>query len=404
MILILGGRRSGKTTGTLAPKILGLLIVFVAKPGCVLSPTYRQSMNVWRALNRHTPSEWWAERNKSERRMKLVTGSEVVLLSADRDDSSRSEGCAWQVNDERQDISEEAAANAELSASEATGIGAHMIIETATIKPELREHFEKVEKSAKGAVYYMASFGNPFIDHSFLYDAMEFLDEERVLREIHARWPDLVGRCYHPYSDTDHVRDSLALRDITSALCMDRFDLGAEWIASIDPPGHAVLWKVLDGDVAHVRHEVVIGADGSSGDVKDLARRCREFCRDAPAIAISDPHESGYDDDVRKYFRNERFRIVHMKQVQVEYRLTAVRSRLQKGKLYVASNCVHLRESLKDQLYDPTTHKPDKKTPSRITPTWTLDHIVDALGYGVYKLWPAKVDYERLERETKRAA
>jgi hypothetical protein len=399
----------------LAPKILILLIMFVGLPGCVLSPTYRQSMNVWRALIKISPKNIWAEKNKSERRLKTVMGSEVVLLSADRDDSSRSEGCAWQVNDERQDISEEAAGNAELSASEAKGQAAHIVVETATIKPELRKHFEKVQKSSKGAVYYMDSYGNPFIDTSFLDDAKEFLDEERIDREIHARWPELVGHCYDKYDDTFHGQDYPVAhwRDYTRAVSLERWDFPAEHIVAVDPPGHAVIAKlgqiapprgaVID-EVAHIIGEEVIGADGRSGDIRDLAARCRGAVGSAPAVVIFDPHETGWDDDCRKYFKNEHFKILMMPRVLIEYRLTSVRARLQRNRLFVSTKCRHLRESLRDQLYDATTHKPDKKTPSKITPLWTLDHPVDALGYFCTKLWPAKVDYEKLEAEAQKRA
>jgi hypothetical protein len=373
--------------------------VFAGSPGTVLSPTYRQSMNVWRAVLKLAPRTMWAEKNKSERRLRTVTGSELVLLSADRDDSSRSEGCAWQVNDERQDIGDEAASNAQLSASEASGPAAHIVIETATIKPELRDHYDRVVASPKGSVYWMNSYGNPFTDHSFLDDAKEFLDAERIEREIYGRWPETVGRCYYPYSEDAHRVDYPAPRmeDATRAFCAERMGsafAGCEYILSVDPPAHAGIARVYRDETIHVMDEIVIGADGTAGDIRSLAKACRARVGSSRACVIFDPHETHWDDDCRKYFKTEGFIVAFLPRVNIEYRLTAVRSRLEKGKLLIDSRCRHLRESLRDQCYDENTHKPSKRTPSRITPAWTLDW----LGYLVYKFFAARVDYEKMER------
>jgi hypothetical protein len=403
VILAVGGRRSGKTTGSLAPKIIILLLCAAGKAGEVLSPTYRQGMNVWKAVLKHTPRHWWSKLLKSEKRMELVNGSSVQILSADREDSARSEGVAWLAVDERQDVSEEAFGNALLSTSDG---GKYLqIAETGTIKPELRAHWDSLVKSESARIYPMTTKGNPFIDAQALIDiAEQFLDEATRARELEAKWPDLIGRCYYCFHEDDHVRDAVpaGLADITAAYCREHWDLDAQWIVSADPPCHATISKLHTGELLHVRQEVVIGADGAGGDVRDLAVRCRQAIGGDQAVVIFDPHETNWDDDARKWFRSQGFRVVFMPRVLIEYRLTSVRSRIQRKKLLVHSSCVHLREALREQVY--VDGKPDKRTKSRITAQWSYDHIVDALGYGVYKIWPARLDYEQLEDEVRKAA
>ena len=405
MILGEGGRRSGKTTGSLAPKAIIALIIFAGLPGEVLSPTYRQSMNVWIALLKLTPTAWWISKHKTDRILTLVNGSSVKLLSADRDDSARSEGVAWGAYDERQDIGEAAAANAFLSTSEG---GKHFLIfETATIKPELREHHDRVMASDKGIVYSMSSYGNPFIAHDFLDDASEFLDETTIDREIRGKWPELQRRVYPRFRVVDHVR-SYPIRfkqDATAAWLFERFDYRADtgdpFFISIDPPRHAVLWKIYEDGTLHAVDEVVIGADGTEGidgDVKDLARACAARCGSGRGVVIFDPHESRFDKDCKKYFRGLLFRVAFVKRMRQEYKLTAVRSRIEKSKLFVDPRCRFYAETLEKHQRDEKTNQPDKRTMHQGTKI-QLVHIGDAGAYGIYKLFPAKVDYEKKEKD-----
>lgn len=401
LILALGGRRSGKTTGSLAPKIVVLLLCLVGLPGEVLSPTYRQARNVWKAVLKITPRAWWTHLHKTEHRMELINGSSVTLLSADNEDSARSEGVAWGAYDERQDIPEEAAANAFLSTSE--GGGHVYVFETGTIKPELREHYDRLMASPHARVYRMRSRGNPFISHQLFDMAEQLLDAATVKRELEAEWPDPIGRCYSTYDEGLHKRDSLhGFEDITAAYCAEHWDMPAygpgagHFIIGVDPPHHATVNVIYRDEISHTIDEIVIGADGRDGDVRDLAKRCAERCGGKRGVVIFDPHESHWDDDVRKYFKNEGFRIVNMKRVSVELRLTAARARFEHLRHFVASRCVLLREALRDQLY--VNGKPDKMTKSKIVETMSMDHIADALGYFLYKCWPAKIDYEKLER------
>ena len=408
--MALGGRRSGKTTGSLAPKILVLLLCMAGLPGEVLSPTYRQSRNVWRAVLKLSPRAWWASLHKTEHTMELVNGSRVQLLSADNDNSARSEGVAWVAKDETQDISEDASANALLSASEAGQ--RPFICETATIKPSLRAHYDKLMASANARVYLMRSRGNPFIDHAIFDLAEEFLDKATIQRELEAQWPDLVGRVYYPFVEERHVRTAPALdargaeeMDITALFCAEKFDSAAsgpmscEYLIGVDPPHHAAIAKLHPDGLLHVVDEIVIGADGRPGDVRDLAKACRARCGSSSAIVVRDPHETHWDADVVKYFKQARFRVTMMRRVDIEMRLTAMRARLERDKLLIAPTCRHLIEALALQTY--VGGKPDKVTKSKITTTMSMDHIADALGYLVYRLWPPlrTADFERLEEQ-----
>ena len=309
--MALGGRRSGKTAA-LGIKCVIMAICFSGLRGCVVSPTYRQSKNVWRAILRVVDRQKWLKPktvgiNRTERIIRFIDGSEIVFLSADRDDSSRSEGCAWVVLDERQDISDEAFSNAFLSASE--GGGFYKISETATIKPELREHYDKlVADSEHCAVYRMRSRGNPFISHELFDDAERMLDEDRIRRELEAEWPEIVGKIYFPWKN-DFVKQYPidGIRDITTSFLHDKFDMplsgsgAAKFLISIDPPLHAVVWKIYSDGTMHAIDEIVVGSDDAAGDIRKLSETC--YHRFSPAAVIYDPHETRYDTDIKRYFR-----------------------------------------------------------------------------------------------------
>jgi hypothetical protein len=406
MILAEGGRRSGKTTGSLAPKLTLALLLFAGLPGEVLSPTYRQSMNVWRAVLKLTPHYWWTVKHKTDRVLGMANGSTVKLLSADREDSARSEGVAWGAYDERQDVSEEAAANAFLSTSE--GGDDFIVFETATIKPELREHHDRLVESPDGAIYTMDSYGNPFISHAFLDKAREFIDSALVDQEIHAKWPELAGRIYPKFRQEDHVRSYPVpgLKDNTAQILLDKFNYRPRVpgtpcrFVGIDPPHTAVIFALYDDGTIHAVDEIVIGADGTGGDIRDLARA---IAAKAPnSVCIIDPHEQKYDRDLQKYLWRERLRVAKVKRMGVEYKLTAVRSRIEKSKLLVDPACRFYQSTLLYHQYK--KGKPDKGTMHQRSKTGhapNVDiefvHIGDAGAYAIYKLWPAKVDYEREE-------
>lgn len=415
LLLAEGGRRSGKTTGALAPKIVVCMIVFAGLPGEVLSPTYRQTRNVRKAILLHTPPEWWRKKPPITPpiTMEMVHGSTATLLTAANEDSARSEGVAWGAYDERQDIPEEAFGNALLSSSEAEC--APYIFETATVKPELRAHHDTVIKSASGHVYPMDSFGNPFTSKEFLDLAMEFLDEETIDREIHARWPELFGRIYGCFDRQLHVHGYPLpdVQDATAAILGDRYSMptygpGApQWYCSIDPPSTAGLWKLYADETLHLVHEVLIGADGEAGGIESLAKRVHSLLGGQACVVVQDPHEHKWDVELIKNFRSvggRQFKFVSMRPLHVMYKHAAVRARIQRSKLVVDPRCPHAIEVLEKHVYKQDgSGEADKvtcysKSHMRESRKIQLVHLSDVLGYGCYKLFPTKVDFEKLER------
>ena len=419
--LAVGGRRSGKSFA-LAPKAVICALHFPRLRGVLLGPTYRQVQNVWNHIRRIVPRHWLAPGslgiNRTEHLLRFANGSEIVLLHAHKDDASRSEGCAWGGYDERQDISEAAAANALLSTSE--GGDRFVIFETATIKEELREHYDKMVEDPQCSIYRMTSRGNPFIDHSLFDFAEGFLDRAAVARELEAQWPELEGRCFSPFitEDGGHIReaplrdeDGNPVEDITAAYCAEHFDTpswgerAASVIIGVDPPHHAAIYRMHRDGILHQIDEIIAGTDGRHEDVRGLARQC--WARYPGGVVIRDPHDTrsggqggrGGSHDCDRYFRQAGYRMVHCPRAGVEYQLTAVRARMERDKLYVAPRCVHTIECYERQVYD-KNGKPDKTVKSRISPRWTIDHAGDATRYPIYKLFPARVDYEVKETET----
>ena len=401
VVLAEGARRSGKSAA-LGPKVIICCLYFPHCKGVLMSPTFRQGWNPWDHIRRFMPREWLLPGtfgiNKTDKRMRLINGAEIILLHAHDDDAARSEGCAWLALDERQDIREGAAANAFLSMSE--GGDDFTTFETATIKHELREHHDAVAKAKDGAIYRMTSRGNPFISHRMFDLAEKMLDKATIQRELEAKWPDLVGRIYYPFVADDMVREFPAdeLEDITAAFCADRYgtpswgDTQANNLIFVDPPWHAIVCRMVSDPQGrrylHAIDEVIVGLDAMKGDVKSLAAACKS--RHPGGVVVRDPHDMHHGRDCDKYFKNQGYWLRHMSKVNPEYRFTAVRARMEAGRTLFDPRCRHLIECLNLQQYKEGSSKPDKTIKSRITPHFTVDHPGDAYGYGVYKIWPAK--------------
>ena len=418
VILACGGRRSGKSFAA-AQKALLLVMAFPHRKGLILSPTYRQAKNVWTHIYNIARRTWLLPGRyglrRSDNEMHFVNGAVIAFRSADNPDAARSDGVAWAVFDERQDIGDEAAGNAFLSLSE--GGDDFLVTETATIKDgAFRNHYDTVLANPLGTVIRMVSRGNPFISHKLFDTAETFLDAAAVQRELEAQWPELIGRCYFPFISEagGHIRESPLrdgadpLEDITADFCAERFntppygDKAAGVIIGVDPPHHAVMYRVHRrrvGDdtskfILHVVDEIIVGRDDLNADVRHLAEACK--ARYATGVVIRDPHEVHHAHDTDRYFRQQGYRVSHMPRVAIESRLTAVRARMERDCWFVDPRCTHLIEALERQTY--IENKPDKKCKSKTIPHMTVDHILDAAGYTVVKLFPAKVDYERLEK------
>ena len=416
VLLACGGRRSGKSFAA-AQKALLLAMAFPHRKGLILSPTYRQAKNVWTHVFNIADRTWLLPGRhgikRSDKEFHFINGAVIAFRSADNPDAARSDGVAWGLFDERQDIGDEAAGNAFLSLSE--GGDDFLVTETATIKDgDFRAHYNSVEANPQGRIIRMVSRGNPFISHKLFDTAETFLDRAAVQRELEAEWPELVGRCYFSFISEPggHIReaplreDEHELTDITESYCSDKFgtppygDKAADVIIGVDPPHHAVVYQVMrragtgaSQYILHAVDEVIVGRDRLNADVRHLAKACK--ARYSTGVVIRDPHEQHHAFDTDKYFRQQGFWIRHMPRVAVESRLTAVRARMERDCWYVDPKCVHLIEALQRQTY--VNHKPDKQLKSQTIPHMTLDHIADAAGYPVAKLFPAKVDYEGLE-------
>lgn len=416
--LALGGRRSGKSYGA-AQKCAVLVVRFPGRPGMVLSPTYRQAKNVFKHVLRVVPREWllpgklgvrWSNEAKE---LHFVNGASIVFRTADNAEGCRSDGAAWLLVDEWQDVSDEAYDNAHSSLSE--GGDDYLIVITATIKPELRARYDRlkdIETNSVGLskIIRMRSRGNPFIGHAMFDEAAMFMDATRIEQEHDAIWPELVGRIYWPFQD-DHVQafPLEGREDATSAILHEQFggppsydEKAFQFFISVDPPHSAAIWKLYDDRSMHLVHEVLVGADGVGGDVRTLSERCKAITS-GRAVIVRDPHDRGYDNDMRKYFNWARN--ATLRRIAPEYRITSMRAQMGRGNIYVSPDCPHAIEVLKRHQYKQNAPgQPDKfqayeRSHQKGSKRIQLVHLADAMGYGVYKMHPAKYEYEAHETE-----
>jgi len=96
---VVAGRQSGKTMVGIA-EIVEDALANQNHINWWISPNYRVKDRAWRGLLAHIPRELIVKKNEAELRIRLTTGSEIFVKSADAPDSLVSEGLHFAVCDE----------------------------------------------------------------------------------------------------------------------------------------------------------------------------------------------------------------------------------------------------------------------------------------------------------------
>jgi hypothetical protein len=400
-LLVIGGRRSGKTE-TLALWILKQLLLLPGKPLAILFKKMGKAKKfLFEKLIPKIPRYWLkagsdgVKKSPYELGVVCVNGAKVDFVSADRVDSPRGDGVAALGCDERQIIKREAWDNAFLSVSE--GGDNFQTVETATaLQGEFQDYYEECCKDKEYQVYTFKSRDNPFISHKIFDRARQRLDPRRSAQEVEGLFTPQDGLVYWNFDKELHVKHwtpIAAEQDVTRELCAKKFNYpDGEYLIGVDygiAPFSCVIYKYLASGLLWQVDELILDEDG---DARVAAKELKDRGY-FPAVVIDDASDSRHGPDGKRWFKRFGFKVTSARRnPHVEDRCAAVRARLQNFdgdvNIHVDPRCKRTIFAYLAQAYD--KGKPDKES--------GYDHIMDAAGYPVYRLFPIKDDYEKQER------
>jgi hypothetical protein len=404
-LLVIGGRRSGKTE-TLVFWIIKQMVI---RPGLPLSIMFKKMGKAKKflfekLLNQKRPKipRYWLKpgsdgikRSPYELGVVCINGAKVDFISADRVDSPRGDGVAALGCDERQIIKREAWDNAFLSVSE--GGDNFQTVETATaLQGEFQDYYDECCKDKEYQVYTFKSRDNPFISHKIFDRARQRLDPRRYAQEVEGLFTPQDGLVYWNFDKELHVKHwtpIAAEQDVTRELCAKKFNYpDGEYLIGVDygiAPFSCVIYKYLASGLLWQVDELILDEDG---DARVAAKELKDRGY-FPAVVIDDASDSRHGPDGKRWFKRFGFKVTSARRnPHVEDRCAAVRARLQNFdgdvNIHVDPRCKRTIFAYLAQAYD--KGKPDKES--------GYDHIMDAAGYPVYRLFPIKDDYEKQER------
>ena len=397
--MALGGRGSGKSEGL----VLWALVLAVDNPGWSIqltSPTYKKTVILWRKILRKTNRHWLKPRKKgirlTDREIRFVHGSVFRFFSAADPDSLRGEDNHAAGIDERQDVSQEAVDNVFLSLRITDRYQLRQI-GTPKMGTDFHEEHNRYLDDDDACVHRMGSLQNPFIPSDVFDDAAKNMDEHRYRQEVLAEFVPLEGLVYWLFDRRIHMAKIWPNknRDITRSFTAERFGKGFDYVLGCDynvAPMCAVVYKLiapenrLEQPVMWAVDEVSIPSDANATKLGvELQRRGY-----SDAVVIDDASGQGGKggQSSAAMLRQLGFVISHPKKnPPVVDRVNAVLAKLKNADgaigYRVDPKCKMLIRALESQDWE--NGKPNKRTGH--------DHILDAAGYPVHRLFPAHIDY-----------
>lgn len=426
-----GTRRAGKSSGG-ATKCAVISAERPGEHGEVVSPTFDKSQIMQQYVRRAIPAEWIAESKMHEHWLRLWTGTKIKFISAHKPDSVIAEGVNWIDFDELQSISE-AAWSFALPAASDGGRNFQVFAQFTPRRGQFKQRYERIRALEAQGLARIIPFSykrNSFIDSgegSIFSVARALIDQTKAAQELDGEFVSEEGLVFHRFDRRKHDRNWTELqrrqatpwaRDITTSWLRDeletelhpRFAIGVDYGMGRQ---FAVVYRVVKHGgliclwaVAEVYRE-------KNYDAEDLAFELvsRGFY---PAAIFDDASGPKSQGGKQSRFRFDELRVAKGQVVQlggekvfevfhrgrapdVEDRVDATNAlmcnALGQVRWFVdVGACPRLVECLENHEY--SGGKPKKNRKDEVQ----YHDMPDAASYPVIFLFPADVEYERLER------
>ena len=383
--VVCAGRRFGKSI--LAIREMAKFARVPNKKIMYCAPTYGMARNIiFEPLKEKLRELRWVKKiNETRMEIQLVNGSIIMLRGAENYDSLRGTGVDFLVMDEMADIRPEAwteVLRPTLSAQNPPGSA--MFVSS----PKGMNHFKdlydlgKTQKEWKSWSFTTLEGGN--VPAEEIEAAKNDLSEKVFRQEYLATFETYSGLVYYNFSLEDNVKKyEKPEKPLKEVFLLCDFN--------VNPISGAVAVRTKTG--LHIIDEIVIY--GSNTD--ELAQEMRNRYPTQSITAFPDPAgaqrktSAGGRTDI-SILQNAGFRVLYKpRHPAVKDRINAVNSLLlntnSDRRLLVDPKCKEVIKSLSRHTYKEGTQVPNKDD--------GLDHMCDAVGYGVEFLFPITREVER---------
>jgi len=378
--VVVAGRRFGKTFLS-TYELLKHALEGKSRNCWYVAPTYKAAKEIaWNMLIDAIPEGYMTKKNETSLSISLRNGSSISLKGAEKPDNLRGRALDFCVLDEFADMRPEAWHEV-LRPSLSDRRGNALFIGT----PKGRNHFYDLwtrgvdgQESWEAFQYTTIQGGN--VDLQEIEAAKNDLDERTFQQEYEARFVNYSGIIYYAFSRDQSVKAYDGSKD----------DLHIGMDFNVDPMSAVVC--VRNGGTLHAIDEIVMYGSNTDEMVDEIRQRYpNKVITIYPDPAAAQRKTSAGSRTDLNILQNAGFRVkVRSRHPAIRDRINSVNSRLlssqQERRLFVASNCKNVINSLERQTYKEGTSQPNKDD--------GFDHMNDALGYLIEYMFPIRKDHD----------
>lgn len=381
---VVAGRRWGKT------QLSKTEIIKEARKGkrliWYIAPTYQMARQImWQDLIDTVPRKWVKKINETRLEIILKNGTVISLKGADKPDTLRGVGLHFVVLDEFQDMRPETW-DTVIQPTLASTRGRVLFIGTPKAFNHLYDHYMRGQDASEQSweSWQFRTITSPFILPEEIEEARSNMSEKEFKQEFEASFETMSNRVYHAFDRNKHVKRVNFDPKLPVRVGMD---------FNIDPMSAALFQIHGDGSDAVIRifDEIDLRNSNTFEMAEELERR---YWRQKRSMIIypdpaggSKSTTSRGDSDFsilrEKGFKRLKYRRKHPR---IRDRVNSVNRMLQSAdgtvRVLIDHKCKALISSLEQTQYKKNSNDIDKKA--------SVEHMTDALGYGIELEFPVR--------------
>jgi len=380
--VLCAGRRFGKSI--LAIREMAKFARQPNKSIMYVAPTYGMARNIiFEPLKQKMRDLRWVKKiNETRMEITLVNNSKIMLRGAENYDALRGTGVDFLVMDEMADIKPEAWSEVlrpTLSAQNPPGSA--LFVSSPKGLNHFKDLFDLGKTQDEWESWQMTTIEGGNVPPEEVEAAKRDLDEKTWRQEYEASFENYSSLIYWAFDLEDSVK-KWEPKELKQVMLFCDFN--------VNPIVGAVVVRTEYG--LHVIDEIAIYGSNTDELAQEMRRRYPKeqiICFPDPAGAQRKTSAGGKTD--HSILQNAGFRVLFRpRHPKVKDRINAVNSLLlntnKERRLFVDPKCREVIKSLSRHAYKEGTMIPDKDN--------GLDHMSDAIGYGVEYLFPVTKNYE----------
>lgn len=380
--VLCAGRRFGKSI--LAIREMAKFARQPNKSIMYVAPTYGMARNIiFEPLKQKMRDLRWVKKiNETRMEITLVNNSKIMLRGAENYDALRGTGVDFLVMDEMADIKPEAWSEVlrpTLSAQNPPGSA--LFVSSPKGLNHFKDLFDLGKTQDEWESWQMTTIEGGNVPPEEVEAAKRDLDEKTWRQEYEASFENYSSLIYWAFDLEDSVK-KWEPKELKQVMLFCDFN--------VNPIVGAVVVRTEYG--LHVIDEIAIYGSNTDELAQEMRRRYPKeqiICFPDPAGSQNRTSAGGRTD--HSILQNAGFRVLFRpRHPKVKDRINAVNSLLlntnKERRLFVDPKCREVIKSLSRHTYKEGTMIPDKDN--------GLDHMSDAIGYGVEYLFPVTKNYE----------